>query len=208
MRKRFLCIVLTLAIMTSLLTVAAPIAGANTFGGTTGNITWSVVIEPGETMGTLKVGPRTDVSTAAIANYSQGSRAPWFVHSPQVNRIEVLSGITEIGNWAFADFGNVNNIIVEGNVTRIGNDAFRGCINLVNFWDGNPFASEPKTFAGLTAVGANAFDNCVSLVSINMPHVTSVGANAFAGCRNHNITPVAMIVVNYFLYQFNIFGIS
>ena len=106
MKKRLLSLVLTFAILVSLLTMYAPVASANTFGGTTGNITWSVVIPTGSATGTLSISPRAGVASAPIPHYTSGSRAPWYAHNTQVHRIELASGINAIGNWAFADFGN------------------------------------------------------------------------------------------------------
>ena len=187
MKKRVYSIILNIAIIASLLAMTVPAAQAVTIGsGTVGNLAWTVDIPTGETRGTLTISRRSGYTgNVSISNYSASSRPPWYPHSAQVDRVIIEAGVTGIGSYAFADFGNITEAVVAGNVTSIGNDAFRGCGNLIDFHSA-PGVTAPHTFGGLTAIGANAFYNCYSLRSIYIPVVSSVGADAFVGCRNLN----------------------
>ena len=209
MRRRFLSILLTLAIAVSMFAAVAPVAIADTVFGpyTTGNITWRVDIKTGEPAGTLTIERRSGVSgNVSIGDYinTTSGRAPWNGHSAQVDRIVIGANVTVIGNWAFADFSRVEYVEIRGDMTRIGNDAFRGCDNLINIVNSS---SAVQGFSSLTTIGANAFDGCGSLRNINMPAVTSLGANAFLGCRSlEHITANAngkYMIVGGVLYEMN-----
>lgn len=65
---------------------------------------------------------------------------------------------------------------LANSIVSIEETAFIGCANLQSILipDG-----------ALTNIGNNAFENCVSLMHINIPRsVTTIGANAFKGCHN------------------------
>ena len=188
MRKRLLGMIMTLAIVVSLFAAFPPQAQADTTFGpfTVGNMTWRVVIPTGQTRGTLTIERRsgTGVPTSVpIPNYTSGA-APWSGHSANVDRIVLGDGITEIGNWAFANFGNLQFMFVKGNVTRIGNDALRGCNNFAAFIDDSGGAWVSKTFSQPMTIGSSAFFGCGSLEGLLIPAVTSIGADAFVGCKS------------------------
>ena len=191
MKKRLLSIVLSLAVVISLTTVLAPAARAVTYGPyTVGNMTWRVDVPSttGGSVGTLTIGRRSGYTgNVPIPNYTAGSRPPWFIHSAQIDQIILEAGVTEIGNYAFADFGNLKEVVIRSrapsNVTRIGNDAFRGCSNLEDIMESNAAGSEWHWFDTVT-VGSSAFYNCYSLRGLRMHNPTSVGADAFVGCRS------------------------
>ena len=187
MKKRSLSIILTLALVITMVTVLAPPARAVTIGsGTVGNLTWVVDIPTGFSTGTLTISRSAGYTgNVAIPNYSAGSRPPWYTHSAQVSQIVINDGVTEIGSFAFADFGNTTEVVIRGSVTRIGNDAFRGCGNLTDFHS-TAGAASPHTFGGLTTIGSNAFYNCYNLQSLRMSIINSIGADAFVGCRSLN----------------------
>ena len=186
MKKRLFSLLLIITLVVPLLTVLAPSAAADvTFGPyTTGNMTWSVVIPTGSSTGTLTINRRSGVTAnVPIPNYSTSSRPPWYSHSAQVDNVVLGAGITEIGNFAFADFGNLEEVAIPGIVTWIGNDAFRGCGNLVEFKTAPGGAGSWYTFNRLT-IGSSAFYNCYSLMGLYTNNIVSVGAEAFVGCRS------------------------
>lgn len=160
-------------------TAFTPAAQASaTFTGIAGNIQWSVVM-PGSGDGTLYIQSRT-AANVAMPSYTSTGRPPWQGHSANVNMIVIEANVTDIGNWAFADFSKVTEVIVRRNPTRIGNDAFRDCVSLEQITADDGFTS-PMT------IGDRAFYNCVRLKEMVIPGVTAIGTEVFIGCRFDNI---------------------
>ena len=199
MKKRIISIVLTLAVVISLGAALAPAAVADTFAwsGVTGNIAWEVVLDPDAldgSLGTLRITRRSGFTgtNVHIPNFGSATASPWHRHNVHVGQIVIGEYITQIGNWAFANFERVTEVHIEGNadrITRIGNDAFRGCRALSEFLEPDGVVAGnwvTASFGGLTTLGANAFNGCASLLSIHMPVVTSLNANAFIGTASLN----------------------
>lgn len=68
----------------------------------------------------------------------------------------------------------MNSYNVPESVTVIGNNAF-----------GNEYLSSVVLHEGLAEIGKNAFADCISLKSIEIPStVTEIGSGAFSGCRS------------------------
>ncbi|MCL2796942.1 MAG: leucine-rich repeat protein [Firmicutes bacterium] len=108
----------------------------------------------------------------------------------------VPSGVTAIGNLAFAGYDALISVTVPAGVKSIGNNAFNGCTSLVSvalpaglttistrafrYCEALATISLP---ASLTSIGANAFEGCTALKSIEMPTgLTAIGSSAFSGC--------------------------
>ncbi len=94
-----------------------------------------------------------------LPNYSATSPAPWAAYADGIEAITVQSGITSIGNNAFAGMKNVVDVYLPDTVTSIGNDAFNGCTSLKTI----------KLPSALTYLGEAAFRNCSALESIEIP---------------------------------------
>jgi len=85
--------------------------------------------------------------------------------------------VTSIGPRAFAGVGasRMTSIVIGPNVTRIGPSAFLGATRL------SSITFPPKN---LVSIGANAFQNCISLKNVVIPDsVMDIGPNVFQGCR-------------------------
>ena len=133
-----------------------------------------------------------------------------FFGCAKLTTINLPESVTSIGNWAFAWCDNLTKIDILKKVTNIGNNAFEYCINLerievdennIKYKDDNgvlytkdgteiikyPIGkkeTEYKILAGVVSIGNYAFDNCYSLINIEIPEsVTSIGDNAFAVCE-------------------------
>jgi len=92
-----------------------------------------------------------------------------------VEKVVIKSGITELGNYAFARFYNMTSITIPDTVTRIGDSAFDYCRSLTSI----------KLPKNLKTIGSCAFYYCYDLTSITIPSkVTEVGSAAFVGCRS------------------------
>ena len=90
-----------------------------------------------------------------------------------VGSVEIKSGVTSIGDYAFYDCFGLKSVTIPNSVRSIGNGAFSLCINL-----------ESLTIPyGVTSIGAAAFGNCAWLTSITIPDsVVSIGDGAFRFC--------------------------
>ncbi len=99
--------------------------------GTAGSLTWDLSFTgSAETLiehdGTLAI-----KGTGAMADYDWLNNvwAPWFYVGEFINHINIASGVTKIGEAAFASITNVNTFIIPASVTYIGGDAFYDCNN-------------------------------------------------------------------------------
>ena len=125
--------------------------------------------------------------------------------------IYIPDGVTSIGGNAFCECSKLQTVNISNNskMESIGDRAFYKCSSLVTITipDGvtelygcdEHYKANNGTFNGctnlqtinisknskLTSVGLNAFKDCSSLTSINVPNgVTSIGDAAFSGCSS------------------------
>ena len=90
-----------------------------------------------------------------------------------LQKVEIGSGVTNIGDYAFSGCYSLSSITIPDRVTSIGGYAFSNCRSL----------SSITILVGVTNIGANAFLYCTSLSSITIPDgVTSIESNAFNSC--------------------------
>ena len=96
-----------------------------------------------------------------------------YVYKNAIQKVELGSGVTSIGNYAFNECYSLSSITIPDSVTSIGAGAFGSCGSLSSITIPN----------GVTSIGAGAFGSCYSLSSITIPDgVTSIGAGAFSAC--------------------------
>ena len=147
---------------------------------------------------TLSDGVMTVSGTGAMADYEDSYELPWY--GKNIKTIVIESGVTSIGNSAFAGSTNLESVSIPASVTSIGTYAFQNCGSdaaalTVSFAEG----STPLTigegafnYANLTSIdipnrvtsiGERAFQNCSKLESVSIPaSVTSIGTYAFQNC--------------------------
>ena len=88
--------------------------------------------------------------TGAMNDYNSTSM-PWYSHAGEITALELGTGITSIGQYAFYNCtGLRGNLVIPDSVTSIGSRAFSGC-----GFDGTLTLS-----ANLTSLGTYAFYNC------------------------------------------------
>ena len=149
---------------------------SETASGTCGkNLKWKL-------MGTTL----TISGTGAMTNYAlsynnttgqESTNAPWF--GLEYTSLELESGITTIGDYAFylSDLGG--SVIVPEGVTAIGKYAFSGCYKISNL-------SLPST---LKTIGEWAASSLFACDTLHIPAgVTSIGDDAFSGKAWDEIT--------------------
>ena len=114
--------------------------------------------------GTLKI-----TGTGKMKNYSN-QEAPWHSRSELITALNIQSGITNIGNYAFKDLTKLQSVNIPETVTEIGSYAFQYCTTLKNI----------ELEEGLISIGDYAFGNCKKLKNIDIPmSVTTIGNYVF-----------------------------
>ena len=92
-----------------------------------------------------------------------------------IEKIELSSGITKIGQYAFFACKTLSSVTIPDTVTEIGDYAFSACSSLTN-------VDLPE---GVTHIYDKAFYRSINLISITLPEsLTHVGCGVFEGCDN------------------------
>ena len=161
------------------------------------DLTWTF----DESSGTLTISGKGAMYD--YGSWEYGYQAPWFDYVETIQKVVVKSGVTSIGNFAFAKYNYddrtysaLTSISLPSTLTAIGSYAFDGCTALksITIPDSvktlgngvfrNCTALTKVTLGSkLTAIPQNAFSNCSKLRSITIPSgVTEIGSNAFSSC--------------------------
>ena len=117
--------------------------------------------------------------------------------SSGLERLNIPSGITSIGDYTFRDCRNLTSINLPSGLSSIGEHAFEGCKNLTSVtFPSTPFSIDYGAFSGcgfksltlptsITEISPYAFSGCVNLTSVTFPScLTSTGTGIFSGCEN------------------------
>ena len=125
------------------------------------------------------------------------------------NELQYFTGLTEIGDHAFAGCTNLAQITLPPQITNIDDYAFGSCSSLqsitipngVDTIDNYAFSESGLTYVGLPntlmQIGMLAFGNCNNLTAVYLPAtVTNIDGNAFTGASIESIA-VAVDNPNY-----------
>ncbi len=122
------------------------------------------------------VGEGSDVEIPAqvteIANYA-------FQSNGNLKTVDLskATGLTTIGNYAFAYCSNLTGVTFPASVETIGDYAFYNCYNLAT--------ADLSNCASLTTIGNGAFYDCDKIASVTIPaSVETIGSQAFYDCNN------------------------
>ena len=111
----------------------------------------------------------------SMSNYSETNKAPWT--GLKVTKIVVEKYVSTIGNYAFADLGNVTEIILPNTVYEIGDYAFKNCAGLKSV--------EIPNSLELGIISEGMFYGCTSLETIKLPdNIQKIENLAFANCKS------------------------
>lgn len=106
--------------------------------------------------------------------YFENEEAPWFSYVSEIQNIEIGSGITTIGNFAFYKCCNVTSMTLPATVTSIGSSGFEECTSLTSL----------NLNEGLETLGGSALEGCVGLTSLTIPStVNNILLNAIKNCK-------------------------
>ncbi len=131
-------------------------------------------------------GTLTLIGAGAMFDYAAPEETPWFSRRSEILKLEIGSGITTLGSYAFAGCGQLKSIAFSDGLISIGGHAFEGCAALKNL---------RLMPASLRTVGDYAFAQCTALTMAYLPDgLTSIGERAFNGCSalNHVYFPVSV----------------
>lgn len=173
--KKVLSILLTVAMVLSLMPMGTLIAGAET-EYTDGYYTY--IVTDGEATITA-VDPEIsgDVTIpSTLGGFPVTGIDEWvFYDCSMITDVTIPEGIESIGEYAFYSCHGIESISIPDSATYIGEGAFSWCANLksINIPD------------GITDLEAIVFSGCTSLESITIPDsVTSIGWGTFSYCES------------------------
>ena len=136
--------------------------------GTCGdNLTWDL-----DNNGNLIILGTGDMYDLAYDDESGSYTLPWVEYRSMIRRVEIGSGVTRIGAWAFEDT-NITSLTIPGSVTAIGDYGVNS----------NRYLAELTLQPGLKSIGKEAFSYSKRLTTVTIPDgVTTIGEEAFAHC--------------------------
>ena len=206
MKKRLISLLVALCMAVTLLPVSAITAWAEDPDppksgncGATGDgsgVTWQLTENTdGSSTYTLTIS-----GSGAMKDFQFGSHQPWYSFQKQITSVVISSGITSIGNSAFALFANLTHVDIADSVISIGLDAFYYCSSLTDItipqsvkYIGPAAFYHCTNLSSITlsnniiSIGNGAFSECTTLTSITIPSsVTSIGEYVFDGCTSLN----------------------
>ena len=113
------------------------------------------------------------ISGMGAMNYD--SDVPWDGYSEDISTVEIETGVTTIGEWAFYFCSGLTSVEIPDSVTTIGWGAFSDCSSLTSVTIPN----------GVISIGGYAFNNCRRLTSVTIPNnVTTIGEFTFSECKS------------------------
>ena len=106
---------------------------------------------------------------------TRSTTAPWSAYQEEISCVDILEGVTYIGEYAFYNHNNLTTVNFPDGLTGIGRSAFQNCEQLAG-------VDFPES---LISIGMYAFNGCDGLQELTLPdQLTSVGDTAFGNCKN------------------------
>lgn len=131
------------------------------------NLTWTL-----DSSGKLTISGTGDMSDYTHDFENNIRTSPWADYRSMIRSIEIGSGVTRIGSYAFEDT-NITSLTIPGSVTAIGDYGFNG----------NRYLAELTLQSGLKSIGKEAFSCSKRLTTVTIPDgVTTIGEEAFVHC--------------------------
>ena len=94
---------------------------------------------------------------------------------PNVQRVTILNGVTDIGKSAFSNYDYLTSVVLPASIINIDDSAFYSCNHL----------SSIDIPSSIVSIGDYAFSWCTGLTSVEIPKgITRINDGVFAGCCN------------------------
>lgn len=173
--KKFICGLIAVVIVFSLLPMTVLAVGEEIASGTCGeNVTW--VLDESGILTISGIGRMYDFLNMAHSGIAENFQSrPWYDYQQKVTAVYISEGVTSIGINSFDSFSNLVSISIPNSVIEIGYGAFWGCTSLTSL-------NIPE---GVISIGDMAFLDCSGLESITIPEsVSNIGKKAFWRCPN------------------------
>ena len=139
-------------------------------------------------------GASTANTGSYLLRYASGADNRNYSYRNAIQRVELGSGVTNIGAYAFNYCYNLESVTIPSSVTSIGNYVFQYCYSL-------GFVVIPST---VTSIGTYMFNNCESLRSVAIPSsVTNLTNYMFSACYSLTNITIPSIVTKISSYMFN-----
>lgn len=124
----------------------------------------------------LEVGGQLTITgTGPMEDSWNMEQAPWYYIQPWIRSVEIGSGVTSVGGYAFQGCESLETVTLPESIQSIGPCAFFYCSQLQG-------VAVP---AGVTEIPYRAFYGCSGLTSLTLPDtVTVIGMGAFDGCKS------------------------
>ena len=111
-----------------------------------------------------------------------------FEQIPGLSSVQILDGVTGIGEYAFYECNALQYLTIGSDVTSIGDYAFLDCGSLTSI-------TIPDN---VMSIGKYAFYGCTSLASITIGNsVTNIGSLAFEGCSSLESATIPALAASY-----------
>ena len=113
----------------------------------------------------------------------ENGKSPWHSKRDEIRTISI-SGISNIGNYAFDGCEKISQVEFDADMNTIGEGSFINCKGLTT-------VIFPTTTE--VSIGQSAFENCEKLESVTWGGVTSIGKSSFKGCAITSLTLEATV---------------
>ena len=124
-------------------------------------------------------GTLTISGSGAMSNYTSSSGTPWEARKSTIKTVVLNSGVTTLGDYAFAGCSNLSAIQLPNGLKSIGEYAVNNCDALASI-------TIPDS---VTSIAYRAFSYCDALTSIVIPDsVSSIGGWAFEASGLTDVT--------------------
>ena len=147
------------------------------------NLTWTLTSD-----NTLTISGKGAMYDYGTSSSSGGVTPPWIAagYRNAVSYVRIETGVTYVGQNAFADCSSITDVSFPYTLEEIGNCAFQNCTMLYSLFLPYKTVStgNGSTITAPSLIGNAAFRGCVRLRSVYLPvTIKAIGTSAFADCN-------------------------
>ena len=158
--------------------------------------TWQIGATASDHVTATLVGGKLTISgTGAMQNFTSAG-TPWYDVRNNITSLEIKTGVTTIGNYAFYYCNNIaGDFTIPNTVASIGVGSFEYCSGLTSV----------TILNSVTSIGNSAFFDCTQIKSVTIPNsVISIGSSAFTYCVSLTSVTIPSSVISIGSDAFNV----